>query len=176
MIRRTGPEDTGGIRRIYRRAAAVRHGLLREPEEITEDYAADLAGTNLRGGIGLGYWTEGILRGEIHAKHGTCVRAHRHLLQDVGIAVDPAAHGRGIGRQLFTALLEIVERERPDIYRVELYAFARNERNVRFYEALGFIEEGRYPGKNLQPDGTLETPISMAWINPGYKHSGPVGR
>ncbi len=176
MIRLTDPEDAAAIRELYTRAAATRYGLLRDPEEVDEHYAVTISEVNRRGGLGLGYFDGERLRGEVHAHHCTRVRAHSHLLTGTGIAVDPETSGRGIGRLLFTEFLDRVSRERPDIYRVELYAFARNERNVRFYASLGFREEGRYPGKNLQPDGTLETPISMAWINPGCKLSGSIRR
>lgn len=60
------------------------------------------------------------------------------------LAVDPDAQGRGIGQAMVQdALLHL----RADgIRRVELYAESDNARALRFYEKLGFVQEGRLRG------------------------------
>ena len=50
--------------------------------------------------------------------------------------------GRGVGAALLEALLEWAAAS-PIIERVCLEVFATNDRAIRLYEKLGFVEEGR---------------------------------
>ncbi len=63
-----------------------------------------------------------------------------HLLLD-NVAVDPACHGRGIGR----ALLAFAEREaiRRGYAELRLYTHERMTENLAMYPALGWQETGR---------------------------------
>jgi len=47
--------------------------------------------------------------------------------------------------------------------KVELLVRATNERAIRLYRALGFVEEGRFRDRVRLPDGTLVDDIAMAW-------------
>ncbi len=40
---------------------------------------------------------------------------------------------------------------------------------IKFYEKLGFTQEGRHKDKIKNTDNSLETPIGMTWFNPNYK-------
>jgi len=55
--------------------------------------------------------------------------------------IDPEFQGRGIGR----SLLDLAKERQPN--ELQLYAFARNHRARRFYEAAGFV-------LTLEGDGT----------------------
>lgn len=63
-----------------------------------------------------------------------------HLLLD-NIAVDPACHGRGIGR----ALLDFAEREavRRGYTELRLYTHEKMTENLAMYPVLGWEETGR---------------------------------
>ena len=41
-----------------------------------------------------------------------------------------------------------------------------NERALAFYESLGFSREGELRDRVLNPDGSLESDIPMAWFTP----------
>ena len=63
-----------------------------------------------------------------------------HLLLD-NVAVDPALHGRGLGR----ALIAFAEREAPrrGYHEVRLYTHEAMTENLAMYPALGWHETGR---------------------------------
>jgi ribosomal protein S18 acetylase RimI-like enzyme len=158
---------------LYRRVAAVPDGLIRRPDEIDLAYARGLLETSLRRGLILTGWDDDDrLVAAIHA-HAPPIAAFRHLLTDLTILVDPACQGRGHGRRLFEAFLARVRADYPHVLRVELFVREHNVRNVRFYESLGFINEGRQAGKILNASGQLETPLHMAWFRPTASDEGP---
>ena len=66
--------------------------------------------------------------------------AEDHLLLD-NVAVDPAYHGRGVGR----ALLEFADREavRRGYTELRLYTHEKMTENLAMYPALGWTETGR---------------------------------
>ena len=64
-----------------------------------------------------------------------------HVGQLGTLAVDPRRHGQGVAQAMIGDAIERLRAE--GIRRVELYAEADNERGLRFYRKLGFVEEGR---------------------------------
>ncbi len=60
----------------------------------------------------------------------------------IGIAVHDDFHGRGIGRALMEALLDVADNY-LGLVRVELEVMADNDRAIKLYESLGFQTEGR---------------------------------
>jgi putative acetyltransferase len=109
--------------------------------------------------------------GEIHA-YTPEIHAFRHMLSDLTIAVHPEHQHRGIGKKLFRTFLQLVQSDFPHILRVELYVREENLPIVRFYQSLGFINEGRQRHKILNDRNQLETPLHMAWFNPEFKQPG----
>lgn len=63
-----------------------------------------------------------------------------HLLLD-NIAVDPACHGRGFGRQLMT--FAETEARRQGYERIELYTNEVMLENIALYRRLGYVEVKR---------------------------------
>ncbi len=80
----------------------------------------------------------GQLVGEISVR-GLPRRAHRHV-GTLGMSVQRAHRGRGIGGQLMAAVL--VACDATALTRIELTVFTRNAPAIRLYEAHGFVREG----------------------------------
>jgi putative acetyltransferase len=59
-----------------------------------------------------------------------------------GMMVHDQFQGRGFGRKLLAALLDIADNYLA-LVRVELEVFSDNERAIRLYESMGFEHEGR---------------------------------
>ena len=58
--------------------------------------------------------------------------------------------------------------ELTHIKRIELYTREQNKRNIKFYESLGFMNEGRQKDKIFISESEFETPLHMVWFNPNY--------
>jgi ribosomal protein S18 acetylase RimI-like enzyme len=82
--------------------------------------------------VGLGYWLR-----YTRPTH----RPHADLEK---IAVDTAAHGRGVGRALTAAL--VADAREAGIEVLTLDVRGDNSRALRLYRSLGFTEYGRLPG------------------------------
>ncbi|MDI5968228.1 N-acetyltransferase [Streptomyces sp. SL13] len=84
-----------------------------------------------RGLVGLGYWLR-------YARP-----THRPHADLEKLAVDAAAHGRGVGRALTAAV--IADARRAGIEVLTLDARADNSNALHLYRSLGFSEYGRLP-------------------------------
>jgi L-amino acid N-acyltransferase YncA len=71
-------------------------------------------------------------------------RAAYRWAADVAVYVDPAHHRRGIGRQLYEALLPLLRQQR--LYIACAGITLPNDASVRLHEALGFEPVGIYKG------------------------------
>lgn len=78
----------------------------------------------------------------------------------VAMMVHDQFAGRGIGTRLLTALLELADGW-LNLTRVELDTMADNERGLRLYRKLGFVEEGRQR-KAYFRDGAYVDAVLMA--------------
>lgn len=175
-IRSSIMEDIDAIRVLYHKITKVPDGIIRRKEEITQEYVRGFLKKSLANGISLtACKKDGYIIGEIHA-HTPPIFAFQHLLTDLTIMVDPDFHGQGIGRALFETFLSKVQTEFWHIYRVELFVREHNEKNIRFYKSLGFVNEGRQKGKIFMGQGLLQTPLHMVWFNPVFRGLGTGGR
>lgn len=174
MIRATAPDDTDGVLALYHAVAARPGGLARAAEEITRAYVHDFLNRSRENGLSLVAVTIGeeitdpppAIVGEIHA-YGRGLRSFAHVLGDLTVAVHPQVQGRGIGRALFTRLLDEVQERFPAVVRVELLARESNGQAIALYESLGFRREGRLEARVRGVGGELEADIPMAWMRPG---------
>ena len=165
-IRPAISSDTGGILRLYRLVAAFPGGLARLQNEIDEAYVQNFVSRSLDdGAILVAESADGRIIGEIHA-YSPGLFCFAHVLSDLTIAVDPDAQRGGIGRQLFQSLLNHVVEDRRDIDRVELIARESNKKALRFYQSLGFRQEGCLSGRIRNVDGSFESDIPMGWSRP----------
>lgn len=163
MIRKAVESDHAGIVALYRAVAATPGGIARRPEEVSDAYVRGFMQEAAQGGLEFVYEEDGVVLGEIHAA-SPGIACFAHVLSDLTIAVSPLAQGKGVGRQLFTALLDEVRQHMPAITRVELYARDANKRARALYESLGFVEEGRLRARIIDANGQPETDTIMGWL------------
>ena len=155
------------LKELYKKVSEISDGIIRNKDEISQDYILDFLTKSIKNGLILIATSENKVIGEIHA-YTPDIYAFQHILTDLTIVVDPSNQGKGIGRKLFEQFLEMVKSDMTRIKRIELYTREHNQRNVRFYESLGFINEGRQKDKILISESKFETPLHMAWFNPNY--------
>ena len=89
---------------------------------------------------------------------------HRRRLAHVGemgMGVDAAWRGRGVGRAMLVALLDWA-RAAPGVERMELGVLPANTAARALYAALGFVEEARLHSKFKFDDGTRSDKFVMA--------------
>ena len=79
---------------------------------------------------------------------------------EFGVNVHPKYQGKGIGFALLENLLKWA-RQNEQIEKLFLQVFASNERAIKLYEKIGFIEEGRFIKAVKQSDGQYIDIIQM---------------
>jgi putative acetyltransferase len=166
-IRHTRDQDYPVLISLYRDVARISGGIIRTDSEIDFDYINMFIENSLKNGLSLVAEKNSEIVGEIHA-YTPDILAFRHMLTDLTIVIHPDHQNKGIGKKLFRKFLQIVREEFHHILRVELYVREENKPIVRFYESLGFINEGRQENKILNTSNQLETPLHMAWFNPAF--------
>lgn len=163
-IRQAEISDFSEIKTLYRAVAKTIGGIARTEEEITDAYIKRNIENALAKGISFVVEdTEtSILIGEIHC-YKLEPKVFNHVLSELTIVVHPNYQGKGIGKMLFTELLNFVKSKKKDILRVELIARESNKKAIRFYESMGFKIEGRLANRISNTDGSYEADIPMAW-------------
>ena len=79
---------------------------------------------------------------------------------EFGVSVHPDYQGRGIGRMLIENLL-VWAKTNTQVEKVFLNVMATNQRAIRLYKRLGFLEEGRHVKAVKQKDGQYVDLIQM---------------
>jgi ribosomal protein S18 acetylase RimI-like enzyme len=150
---------------LYKTVAKIPGGLARVESEITGEYISHNLHRSLNTGICLvvaNPLNENELVAELH-----CYKPEpgvfSHVLSELTAAVHPQHQGRGLGKLLFTALLNEVQTNRKDIRRIELIARESNTKAIELYKQMGFVVEGRMEGRIANPDGTYEADVPMGW-------------
>ncbi len=88
-------------------------------------------------------------------------RRHAAML---GISVDPACQGRGVGRALMQALCDYADGW-SQILRIELTVFVDNQRAIELYRRFGFRHEGTHRAYAMR-QGVYVDVHSMARLHP----------
>jgi RimJ/RimL family protein N-acetyltransferase len=83
--------------------------------------------------------------------------AHRGTL---GMGLDRAWRGQGLGSLLMQCLLDWAENE-PSVEKVGLTVFSTNTAAIRLYKKFGFVEEGRRPREVKMGPGQYVDDILM---------------
>lgn len=168
-FRKTQLSDFDELKALYINVAQNPRGIARNPTEILDEYIQSIVGLNENGGLSMIVTGESdALIGEIHAgQKGIAI--FDHLLAHLTIGIHSNYQGKGVGKAVFKAFLNEVEKTRKDIYRVELESRASNEAGIRLYKRVGFIEEGRMVNQTRNLDGSHENGVMMTWYNPSYE-------
>ena len=90
------------------------------------------------------------------------LRGKQRHVADLGMMVHDAFQGRGIGRQLLMAVLDVAD-SHLGLIRVELEVLSDNARAVKLYESCGFAHEGR-KRKAFRHRGCYEDLLVMARV------------
>jgi len=169
-VRHATPSDVSKIYTLYKKVAEIPFGIARSPDEVTEEYIQQFTRNAAVSGIQLVIdnpaGETGIVA-EIHCAQFE-PKIFNHVLSDLTIAVHPAFQGQGLGKKIFSHLLQHISTNRPDILRVELFTQESNERAIALYKKIGFLPEGRFEKRVPGHNNLLEADIPMAWFNPAY--------
>ncbi|HYP32976.1 MAG TPA: GNAT family N-acetyltransferase [Burkholderiaceae bacterium] len=87
----------------------------------------------------------------------------RHAMA-LGIHVDPAFQGQGVGALLMQSLCDYADRW-LGLLRIELEVYADNLRAQALYKRFGFVQEGHHRCDAMR-DGEYVDSLSMARLNP----------
>jgi len=99
--------------------------------------------------------------GNIGMQRGTGRKRH---VAGLGITVDPAYHGRGVGTALMEACLETALRWWSPL-RIELEVYPDNERALALYRKFGFEVEGSKTGVAIRQGKYVDT-LVMSRVEP----------
>lgn len=102
---------------------------------------------------------DGKIAGYVLVHQNIPLDSHRHVLGINGLAVAPAAQGKGVGRALVEAAVE--EAGRRGATKVSLRVLGENPGARRLYERCGFVIEGVLRGE-FELDGKLVDDYLMA--------------
>lgn len=169
-IRPATIQDLNQIYELYITVAETAGGILRTKDEISMEYVSQFSDKAQKYGVQLVVidTDRDQIIGEIHcSKPGPKVLDH--VLSELTIVIHPDFQNRGVGRQLFSKLLNIVETSRGDILRVELIARESNLRAIAMYASLGFEVEGKLQNRIKSTTHTFEADVMMAWVNKNYR-------
>ena len=158
--------DKEKLKELYKKVAAMPGGLARTPDEITDKYITRILDNAVSTGLIFVAEFKGDIIGSV-LQYALEPKGFAHVLGETSILVDPEFQGTGIGTAIFTALLDEVKENHPEIFRLELIVRESNPA-IKLYERLGFKKEGRFQHRIASANGTLEADIPMAWFNPNY--------
>lgn len=99
----------------------------------------------------------------IHVQPQTQHRGGFSHVGTVGMGLDAAYRGQGLGRQMLQTVFDTAGR--VGIERVELQVYASNESAVKLYRKFGFVTEG-VKARARKLDGEYDDIIMMARLRP----------
>jgi len=149
--------------------------LLQMPHGSGEQWRTRLAANAAAGGADLllvAVDPDGRLVGGagLHLAGGSARRRHAMSL---GMQVQPAWQGRGVGSQLMAALVDYADNW-LGLLRLELDVYADNAKAQALYKRFGFVQEGVHRCHALR-DGVYVDTVSMARLNPAPLRGFPRG-
>lgn len=171
-IRSANTTDESKIFELYKAVAKNTGGIARSEDEITRTYIKTNLEKSLKNGVSfIIEHPEDLSKiiAEIHC-YPLEPKVFHHILSELTVVVHPHFQGKGLGKLLFTALLDHVQTHRKDILRIELIARESNTKAIELYKHLGFKIEGRLEKRIHCGNNLFEADIPMAWINPDFEN------
>lgn len=161
-VRHARPEDAAGVLEVQRDAAVERRWIATQPEEMAtvDEEAKLLAAHRPETGALLVAEEDGRIVGILGLRRGAR-RSFAHVA-DLGITVLSTHRGKGVGRALMVAA-EAWARE-VGVRKLTLGVFAHNERAIRLYRGLGYVEEGVRRRQYLLPSGPVDELLMAKWV------------
>lgn len=106
-----------------------------------------------------------VLDGEVVGLVALMLEANvrRRHVASIGLGVHPQFSGRGIGRQLMSAVIDLADRW-VNVQRLELTVFVDNVAAISLYEQCGFVIEGTARGYAFR-GGAYQDVYHMARYN-----------
>jgi RimJ/RimL family protein N-acetyltransferase len=149
-IRPAQPGDARTMAELFAAVAEEHTGIATEPPVDIDERAALFARS---AGASIVAVADGQLIGMIH------IEVSRHGFADLGMLVDRAWRGRGVGTALVAGAIDWA-RDRG-LHKLSLEVFAHNEAAIALYRKCGFIEEGRRVRQYRRASGELWDSIVM---------------
>jgi len=167
LIRRVEARDAAALAAAFASAGVVL-GTLQQPYPSESGWAARLGNSGPNDHV-LVAEVDGVVVGTA-GLHGNANPRRAHAA-GLGVSVTDTWQGKGIGRKLLTALLDIADNW-LGLQRLELTAFTDNEKALALYRSLGFVEEGRLRGYALRAGHFCDV-IAMARLHPNPPRISP---
>lgn len=161
IVRRQEPRDAEALHAVYGQPGVIR-GTLQMPYPSLQEWQAGCA-KEPRNMIRLVASVADQVVGNIAL--WTMSSPRRRHAGELAMAVHDAWHGKGCGRVLLLAALDVAD-QWMGLQRVELQVFADNERACRLYERAGFEVEGVFKQFAFR-DGKYCDVLAMARLRQG---------
>jgi RimJ/RimL family protein N-acetyltransferase len=153
VIRQARPADARAMAQLFAAVAAEGDGIASEPPI---DLDARSASFEDQAAESLVAEAAGSIVGILHVDEG------RFGFGELGLLVDRAWRGRGVGSQLVRAA--IVWARGRGLHKLSLEVFATNHGALALYRKLGFVEEGRRVKQYRRANGELWDSIVMGLL------------
>jgi putative acetyltransferase len=153
LVRPAQPEDAPAMAALFAAVAAERDGIATEPPVDVAERTVVFARS---AGASVVAEADGQVIGLLH------VEASRHGYGDLGMLVDRAWRGRGVGSALLAAAARWA-RERG-LHKLCLEVFAHNAAALAAYRKAGYREEGRRAGQYRRASGELWDTVAMGLL------------
>jgi ribosomal protein S18 acetylase RimI-like enzyme len=157
--------DVEAMAELFAAVAEERDGIATEPKvdvgERAGRFASDLAGSvvAVTGSQVAGSQSTGSQAAVSQVIGMLQVKASRHGFGEVGMLVDRAWRGRGVGSALVHAAIN--QSREQGLHKLSLEVFAHNTAAIALYRKCGFVEEGRRISQYRRASGELWDSIIM---------------
>ncbi len=149
-VRPASADDAQGMAELFAVVAAERDGIATEPPVDIGERTVQFADSVASSVIAL---ADGQVIGMIH------VEASRHGFGEIGMLVDRAWRGRGVGSALIQAAITLARQQ--GLHKLSLEVFSHNTGAIALYRKCGFLEEGRRTRQYRRASGELWDTIIM---------------
>ncbi len=150
VIRQARPDDAPAMARLMAAVAEERDGIATEPPVDVEERAALFARTTDASVVAD---SGGQIIGMLHVEVG------RFGFGDLGMLVDAAWRGRGVGSALVQAGIDWARGQ--GLHKLSLEVFPTNTAAIALYRKFGFVEEGLRTKQYRRASGELWDAVVM---------------